>query len=236
MDADGNWAIPVFPATIPLIPIMGTTTAAYESKSLSSKNFPVSGTLRINYKVDNFDTLTCTVANQQLTYSGPYDYRIVRNPASAGSYKKEVTFQMGGPSDQFNVSQKGAIVDSTGAMLQGWYRYGIIEGYDDLTRLIAQQYYNVQSVSVINFSMTIRNLLDLRTKVLPPVETPHVIGPIDNLTVQDTTGTTLSVDGKYYLLGASDFNYTEDTLSGTILQSSDVDLSVTFTDNIIAKS
>lgn len=231
MDTDGNWSL-----VSGKINIIGSTTGVYESKSLSSKIFPVSGTIRINYFCDNFDTLDCTIANQQLTFQSAYDYRIVRNPANVGSYKKQVQFQMGGPSDQFNPSQKGSLLDSSGAILQNWYRYQYSESFADLTSLIAQQYYNVQSRSVINFSMTTRNLLDLRSKSLPPVEIPHVIGPIDNLTVQDTTGTTLSVDGLYYLIGASDFNYIEDTLAGTILQSSNVDLSVTFTDNLIVKS
>lgn len=230
MDADGNWS-----NVNTYIDVIGNTTSTYETKSYSSKLIPVSGTLRINFICDNFDTLTATIANLLLTFETPYEYRIVRNPANEGTYKKQIEFQMGGPSDQFNVGQKGAIMNSSGVMLQGWYRYQYTESYDDLMRLIAQQYYNVQSRSVINFDLTVRNLFDNRTNVLPPVETPHIIGPLDNMTIQDSTGTTLSVSGKHYLIGACNIDYTQDTISGTFLQSSDVDLSVTFLDNLILK-
>ena len=232
MDADGNWS-----TTLGYIEVIGNTTSTYEQKSYTSKIFPVSGTLRINYICDNFETLTATIANQQLTYNTEYNYLIVRNPASEGTYKKTVEFQMGAPSDQFNYSQKGALLDSAGDILQAWYVYGVPgTTFDYLTRIIAQQYYNVQSRSVINFSCTVRNLLDERSSIIPPVKTPHVIGALDNMTIQDSTGTTLSVDGKYYIIGASTIDYTEDTISGTFLETSDVDLSVTFTNNIILKS
>ena len=231
MDADGNWS-----TTSGYISVIGNTTDTYESKSYTARSTPVSGSLRINFICDNFDTLTATIANLQLTYSSVYDYRLVRNTGTSTSYKKLVEFYFGGPCDQFNYSQRASLLDSAGDTLRAWFRYGISESFDDLTKLIGQQYYNIQSVSVINFDCTLRNLLDLRSTVLSPKKIPHVIGSLDNVTIEDTTGTTLSVNGKYYTSGALNYDYTEDTLSGTLLQVANTDLTVTFTDNTILKS
>ena len=101
-------------------------------------------------------------------------------------------------------------------------------------RLIAQQYTNLQAQSVINFDLTLRNLLDTRSSTLPK-RLAHIIGTMDNVTIEDTTGTTLSVNGKYYILGASNFDYTEDVQTGTMLQTTNVDVTSTFTDNLILK-
>jgi hypothetical protein len=230
MDKDGNWS-----TTSGLIDVIGNTTATYEQISYSSKVFPVSGKLTITYLCDYYNTQTCVIANQQVTYSSPYDYRLVSNSVTDVSYKKQVEFYLGGPCDQFNTSQRGSLLDSSGATLQAWHRYNISESFDDLTKLIAQQYYNIQSNAVINVDGTLKNLLDTRSTVLSPKKIPHVIGSLDNVKFQDTTGV-VSISGKYYIAGATNLNYTEDTVSGTFLEVSDTDITVSFSDKTILKA
>jgi hypothetical protein len=230
MDSEGNWS-----TVSTYIDYVGTTTSTYETVSFDSKLIPASGTLRINFISDNFDTLNCTVGNVIVNYECPYDYRDIKNVVTDKTYSDKVEFVMGGASDKFDYSQKGSLLDATGAYLNVWNRYGIGESWYVLNELIGQQYYNVKSIPQVNFSCNIYGLFDSRSSggLVPKV--PHVVGPSDIIKVEDSTGI-LDVTGKYYMLGSVTMDYANDEMEGTILQVSNVDITTTYTDNLVLKS
>lgn len=207
----------------------------YDTKSINTLAAPASGILSVIFRIQVATTSSdAFIANVRLTFDTWYDRQVVLSKVnSLSNYKKTVEIPLGAQSNN-DYSEVGSLNDSSGAILTGWYRYGITESYTNLMRLIAQQYTNLQAQSVINFDLTLRNLLDLRSTTLPR-RLPHVIGTMDNVQVQDTTATTLSVNGKYYIMGASTFDYTEDIQTGTMLETTSTDVTSTFTDNLILK-
>lgn len=239
LDETNNWQLQVGPDPVPedrFYPIIGNTSAVYESISVTTPAMPITGSLFFGWYTDNFDTEACTIANVVMTFSFPYSSQKVTSKVYADSnYKKTVNIQIGAQSNN-DTSEIGALLNSAGAILTNWYRSGVTEGYFNLMRLIAQQYTNVLSKAQINFSMTVRGLYDNRFELGPVLKRrAHIIGLADVVTVNDTTTDSFTVDGKYYITGSADINYTDDTLNGTLLETSNVDLTSVFTDQLITK-
>jgi len=153
-----------------------------------------------------------------------YDYRLIKNPDTETQYKRDVEVVMGGQSDYNNTTQLGALLDASGAFYTNWFRYGITEQYATLTRLILQQYINIQSAAQINMQGNVSSIFSAN-------------GPISLITkfdVQDTT-TLLPVTGLAFVPGSMRINFTDDVWSGTFLQISDTEITETITDVITLK-
>lgn len=211
-----------------------------EKISVTTPRIPAAGILTYTIRTDASTMSNLIIGNFFLTCT-PYWYRQnVRNydllDTTIG-YKKDIEFLIGEESpDDVNTSANGILLSSTGSLLFDWYVYGTPGiTYASVMRLVYQRVYNIISKASINFDLTLRGLIDTRNAILPPKKVPHVIGTLDNVIVQDSTGTTLSVNGKYYVPGAMNINYTQDTISGTMLEVSDVLVSTTITDEIIIK-
>ena len=210
--------------------IFGNTSAAYESISISAPPMPISGTIIITWTCDNFDTLIATIANVKLTYDSPYQYRLVKNSVVDYSYQKIVEIPIGGQCNEFAPNQIGSLVKSDGSVLTGWYRYGKpTESYDDLLKLVYQNYFNIASKSSVNIQCDVMSLFsEIGDEVVPT-------SPFTAFEVEDGTSTQ-SVTGKSYVLGNASLDYTADQLTATLLETSDTDIAATITDLSILKT
>jgi len=220
VDKNGNWVQLSLanPNPVPY-PVIGSTSNAYQSASISANAAPTSGTITITFSCDYANTLTCTIANVVLTYTSQYQYHLIRNSVTNLSYQKIVELPLGAPSDIGCMTQVGSLVDSSNTPLTNWYRYGITESYDCLLRLIYQQMYNVMSVSSLNFDADVMSLFN----------DPDSITPFNSFQVTDATGQ-LSASGNYYLLGNSKIDYCKDQVQVSLLETTNTDLSVTPTE------
>lgn len=203
--------------------------------SITIPSPPAEGVLTIKFIVlIGATSQTAFLANVRLTYQSLFEKQVITSKVNTLSdYKKTVQIPLGSQSNS-DETESGSLLDNAGALLTGWYRYGVSEIRDSLMRIIAQQYSNVQSKGVININSTTKGLFDNRDNIDPIVkQVSHIIGPIDTETVTDSGTGPLSVDGKYYIFGASTFNYIDDTYNGIILETSNVDVTSTFTDTLI---
>ncbi len=228
---DGSWAVDSGQFIDVFNSSNGTITVSNNSNPL-----PASGTFIILFRIKQGTTINNVfIGNFILSYSSQYQNQLVRATVSESSYKKRVDILLGAQSDTNGVG-RGALLDASGIVLTNWYRDGITEAYSNLMRLIIQQYVNVISKAQYNFDMTQRGLFDDRFSVGPViVRRPHILSIADSVTVNDSTTNSLSVNGKYYMLGAMNLNFTEDTMTGTLLEISNVDLSATITNETIPR-
>ncbi len=236
LDSSNNWVLQVGAAPVPddrYYPVMGTTSSTYESVGVTTPPLPISGNLFFQWATDNFDTLVCTIANAVMTFTNQYSaQKITAEVSGEDNYKKSADFILG--SDVFaNPVEIGALLDVGGNPIIQWYRLGTVPLFTSVMRILIQQYVNVVSKAQINFSMTASGLLDDRVDGFN--RRSHIVGLIDTVTVEDNTGTTISVDGKYYITGVMSYNYVEDNMNGTLLETSNVDLEVDITDTLITK-
>jgi hypothetical protein len=211
-----------------------------EKISVTTPQIPAAGILTYTIRTDSTTMSNLILGNFFLTCTPYWGRQNIRNydllDTTIG-YKKDIEILIGEESpDDVNATVNGVLLSSGGSLLVDWFVYGTPGTvYASVMRLIYQRVYNIISKASINFDLTLRNLLDTRSTALSPKKIPHIIGALDNVIVQDTTGTTISVSGKYYVAGAMNINYTEDTISGTMLEVSDVAVTTTITDEIILK-
>ncbi len=226
MNQDGNWIKETIPTPIGNYNVIGSSSSAYESVSVTSKVIPQSGTVSITWLTDNFNTAICTIANVVMTFKSPYEYRLIRNTVTDRSYQKNVKLPIGGASDTYSPNQLGSILKSDGTVWDAWYRYGRTESFGELMRLVYQQYFNICSRSSINIDCSIGSLFSKSRVPLLPANA---------FAIDDTTGK-LSINGKSYTLGNATFNWYNDQLDCTLLEVSDTDIAATITDRVIPKT
>jgi len=220
----------------------GASSANSQEKiTITTTPIPAQGQLTMYLRVDSGTMNSIIIGNFILTMQSQYERDDIRNfelTDTTISYRKDVEIFVGeeSPTD-VNAALNGLLVDSSGALLFEWTTTGDATVYPYLMNLVYQQYYNVFALAQINFNLTVRNLFDSRNNIGPIVKQyPHIIGLIDTINVNDTTGTTLSVNGVYFLTGAAEFNYTEDVMNGTVLCAFNTKKSVTPINQIIYKS
>ena len=225
LDNSNNWVLVVSPAIAGYYDVIGSTSSAYESKSISTPPLPISGTIAMTFRTENSSTFTCIIANVIMTFTNPYQYYLIRNSVTDYSYGKVVDFKIGASSEQDNVNQIGSLLDSSGSILTGWHRYGVSEGYEPLMRLIYQLYYNIVSTSSINLN---GNIWGLFQSGIRPTQ------PFTSFVVTDSSSK-ISVSGNKYLIGNSTFDYIDNTVNATLLETSDTDITATITGLAIKK-
>ncbi len=229
LDSSNNWVLQSGPDPIPdtrYYSIIGNTSSAYETISITTPPAPISGTLGIKFVCDIYLTEICTVANFIMNFESANKYRLIRNPVTNLSYRKLVNIPIGGASDQFATNQTGSLLNVSGGVLDGWYRYGRTEVFDQLMALLYQQYYNILSTSSINLDGNVWGLL--------PGSSIEPTQPVTSFEFSDSTGK-LSVADKVFLLGNASFDYINNTVSLTVLFTSNTDLAVVPINRIIPK-
>jgi hypothetical protein len=196
------------------------------NQTITTTDIPTQGTLSIKFRVQNATTSSgAFIAYAVMTITDPYDYRLIKNTTSNPAYRKVIELPIGGPSEYRNYSQIASLLKSDGTQWIEWYRYGVTESRDDLMRLVYQNYFNIMSKSSINMN---GNIWGLFISGIRPTQ------PFTSFNVTDTGGK-MSVSGKSYLIGNSTFDYIDNTVSATLLETSDTDISATITDEVILK-
>ena len=99
------------------------------------------------------------------------------------------------------------------------------ETKQELMRCVYQNYYNILSLPSINIS---GNIWGLFQSGIRPTQ------PFTAFELTDRSGI-LSVTGKSYLIGNGSIDYIDNTISATLLETSDTDITATITDTVILK-
>jgi len=213
--------------------VTGTTTNLYERISIDTPPLPISCTIYLEFAVvaGGVTMNNTSLADVRLTATSPNDYKTARGYYDfLSQYKRTQEMQIG-MQQVTNLTQVGAPIQVTGAsqrdwLLWGsWYRYGTATTYNNLPRLILQEYINIQSAAQINMQGTIMSIFG----------TAGPLSPVNTFYFQDGT-TTLPVAGLPYIVGNMRINFTDDEWSGTWLQVSDVEITESITDVIIQKT
>lgn len=211
--------------------IVGTTVNLYERVSVDMPPLPLDCTVYISFMVTAGTTIAgTTFGDVKLTAQSPNQYKIAKGYSDfLSQYKKEQTVVMGGQQDE-NMCLTGALVYVHGlsisnwSVYHGWYRYGKTESYNNLPRLLLQQYINIQSAAQINLEGSISSIFD-------SVDFISLLN-----TIKFTDGTYIySVSGKSYIPGNMTLNYIDDSTRGTWLQVSNTEITETITDYTIQK-
>lgn len=209
----------------------GFYNVAASSTQLTNVNItttpaPAAGDLYITFKVQAGSTTPTTfIAWVILTLTGPYSYRLIKNTVTDPTYQKVVELPLGAACDYLDYAQTGSLLKSDGTCWEDWYRYGITETKQELMRCVYQNYYNILSLPSINIS---GNIWGLFQSGIRPTQ------PFTAFEVTDRSGI-LSVTGKSYLIGNGSIDYIDNTISATLLETSDTDITATITDTIILK-
>lgn len=222
------------------IPIDGLS----RSINISTTPLPISGVITILWEICLNVSVAggplpdtqpnCTFANFKVTFRSPYSSQAIKETVGTNDkYSKEVEIPLGyqGQTDD-NYVQNGALLDAAGAVYTGWDRYPNNDNYESLTRLVLQQYFNIFSRAVINFTATIRSVYS-RLK-FGSGETPKAIfKPVETFRVEDNTTNYVSVNGKSYIAANANINFIEDTINATILEVSNTDIVGTIENELI---
>jgi hypothetical protein len=198
--------------------------------SITSGPFPDNGTIEVSIEATGATTNNLKLGNFILTCNSIFDKQEVINYSLGDiglTYKKDVVIPFGEVSPSTNTSLNGLLLDSSGALLIGWYRYGLSESFGSLLRLIYQQYVNIISLPSVNVEGDIWGVL--------PGNTITPISPFSAFEFTDIT-TTINLTGKSYLPGNCSFDYIDNSLAATFLETSDTDIVESITDNVILKS
>jgi len=213
--------------------VTGTTTNLYERISIDTPPLPISCTIYLEFAVvaGGVTMNNTSIADVRLTATSANDYKIARGYYDfLSQYKRTQEMQIG-MQQVTNLTQVGASIQVTGTsqrdwLLWGsWYRYGTATTFNNLPRLILQEYINIQSAAQINMQGTIMSIFG-------------AAGPlslVNTFYFQDGT-TTLPVQGLPYIVGNMRINFTDDEWSGTWLQVSDTEITEDITDIIIQKT
>jgi hypothetical protein len=232
-DRDWNLFTPIPPNYIWVnIESGGTYLSGRQTATVNLPNIPLNSTLFLMFRINNPATqLQATVGNfrmtgtsikQSKTAKGYYDFQ--------SQYKKTQTVELGVQTD-LCYSQLGAMLRPNAieptqpSVWTSWYKYGSVDTYTNIPRLILQQYINVQSAAQVNMEGNIMSIFSNN-------------GPVTLVSafeVDDTT-TTLPVDGTKFILGNARINYTDDTIQGTLLQINNVEITEDITDIITQKT
>ena len=213
--------------------VTGTTTNLYERISINTPPLPISCTIYLEFAVvaGGVTMNNTTIADVRLQVTSPNEFKQARGYYDfLSQYKRTQEMQLGMQQDA-NIAQTGAMIYVTGAsqrdwqLWSGWYRYGSTDTFNNLPRLILQQYINIQSAAQINMQGTIMSIFSSNGP----------ISPVNTFYFQDGT-TTLPVQGLPYITGNMRINFTDDEWSGTWLQVSETEITEDITDIVIQKT
>jgi hypothetical protein len=107
-------------------------------------------------------------------------------------------------------SLSGVLVDSVGAVLVGWYRFGVTEAYGSLFDLLNIIYANQLAYNQINMECTVYGLNE----------------DINSYTFTDGTNG-YNISGKRYVLGNTTTDYIDNTVQATFLEVNATDVTLT---------
>jgi hypothetical protein len=208
----------------------GTYLSGNQTATISLPVIPFSSQLFLRFRVKEPDTqLVASVGNFRITGSSNLLSKSARGYFDfLSQYKRSQEMTLGVQVDIF--SQLGAMLRENldnpllPTVWTLWHRYGSTDLFNNLPRLILQDYINIQSAAQINMQGSIMSIFSDNGP----------ISIVNTFYFQDTT-TTLTVGGLPYIVGNMRINFTDDEWTGTWLQVSDTEISETITDIITRK-
>ena len=233
LNQDKNWQLftPI-PANYIWVNIEsgGTFLSGNQTQTISLPVAPFSSQLFLQFRVKEPDTqLSARVGNFRISASSNLLSKSARGYFDfLSQYKRSQEMTLGVQVDIF--SQLGAMLRENldnpllPTVWTLWHRYGSTDLFNNLPRLILQDYINIQSAAQINMQGSIMSIFSDNGP----------ISIVNTFYFQDTT-TTLTVGGLPYIVGNMRINFTDDEWTGTWLQVSDTEISETITDIITRK-
>ena len=209
----------------------GTNLSGRQTQTINLPVIPVDGNLFFKFRIiDPSTQLTANVGNFRMTGSNIKESKIARGYFDIkNQYLRTQEMTLGVQTD-LCYSQLGAMLRENiyeplfPTVWSGWHRYGTMDYFTNIPRLILQDYINIQSAAQINMQGSIMSIFG----------GDYPISIVNTFYFQDTTAT-LPVEGLPYIVGNMRINYTDDEWSGTWLQVSDTEITETITDVITLK-
>lgn len=174
---------------------------------------PIDGTLSFGIFIQGSGVNTQSaliIGDFEVTFNSEFKSVLMTAEINAtDTYRKEIAFPHGynidrGTTADIKTTFYGAITDSSGNQLYGWYmfeRVGV-DNYFSLAELMFQNYINMLRQNIINIDAAIEGTFYAS----------------DVLTFTDTDPSQISVQGSKYLLGNSTFDTKRNECYGTYLQ------------------
>jgi hypothetical protein len=189
-----------------------------EPQTITTGPAPITGELTILFRVVSTGITNVFVANLQKTGKPSLAQKSVYyNQTASNIYKKEIDINIGGQFPFDNISQNQCLLaNSTNQQLVNFSRFGKTGTFSNLGILLLKQLFNIFSLTRVNMRFSQYNLFT----------GTGFIGLVNNMKINDPTST-ISVDTFRYVFGECTFDFVNNTISGTALQLSDVDVSYT---------
>jgi hypothetical protein len=189
-----------------------------EPQTITTTPAPSSGALTILFRVVSTGITNVFIANLQKTGKPSLAQKSVYyNQTASNLYKKEIDIPIGGQFPLDNISQNQCLLaNSTSQQLVNFTRFGKTGTFANLGILLLKQLFNIFSLTRVNMRFSQYNLFT----------GTGFIGLVNNMKINDPTST-ISVDTFRYVFGECTFDFINNTISGTALQLSDVDVSYT---------
>jgi len=181
---------------------------ALETKTIITNPSPITGTLSIEFRVTSAGISNMFVANVKRKAKSVYGPKqVLFNQTASNQYKKQITTPIGNQFPLLNVTQLQSLLSITDNALTGFTRFGISGSYSNLATLLFSQLYNIYAKANINMQFTHYNLFT----------GTYVAGLLHTIGVEDPSGV-INVNSSRFILGQCTFDYINNTLSGTAIQ------------------
>lgn len=187
--------------------------------SITTKPCPISGVLTVEF--NNQIGNTCTVT--QFVVTVEYDYNKVDYFAyinNSKEYVKEADIPFGFGGLVGFPTSVGVFLKSDGSPLLNWYRFGKNGGYSSMTELLMRQYINSYGNNVINIDCSVSSF-ETANPNYPYLNASKMIKSYDTDPAQ------INVSNNSYMLGNSSIDYVGNSMSGTLLEISNTDITAT---------
>ena len=187
--------------------------------SITSKPCPISGqlTVEFNNQVGN----TCTVTNFTTTVEYTYDsvqYFAYTN--NNKEYKKQADIPLGYQGVAGFPTSVGVFLNSVSAPLLNWYRFGKTGLYSSMNELLMRQYINSYGSNVINIDGAVSSFVTTNASY-PYLNASKMIKS------QDSDPAQLNISNNSDMLGNSSIDYVGNSMTGTLVEISNTDVSAT---------
>lgn len=145
-------------------------------------------------------------------------------------YKKELSVELGTYQVNNYNTISGVLQDSIGGVHLFWYNYGNATSFLTILELLVQNYLNAAGINALTLEGAIYGLYT--NKIGDGVTTFEYL---DGLKISDNAGDPYSVVNKRYIFSNLQINFYDNTMSGTMLETNNVDVAATITRENIYK-
>ena len=198
------------------------TNTNLQPRTITTLPSPLSGTLYIGFRAISTGISNVFIANvKKKGSSGLAQKQVLYNQTANNLYKKSVSSPIGGQFPVTNISQIQSILSVSDNALVNFQRFSGGPAYSVLSALLFSQLYNIYGKANINMQFTHYNLFN----------GSYVVGLVHNFKVIDPTSV-ININSSRFVLGQCNFDYINNTLSGTALEVSNTNLPYTLVSSI----